>query len=138
MIIEDKIIDIWSTSKKCKRQLTKRDLITIYEDGTKVYRLWESDLVRQTVNGDIEIFIASANDCGNFYNYDYFYHPRREFIITNTTKSRLNTFLWYYGFNNLEVHSSKKDWSVKYNGKELKLDSWYKLNFNTKELEKSM
>ena len=48
----------------------------------------------------------------------------------------LNTFLDYYGFNALEVHSSKKEWSVKYDGKELELDSWYKLDLKTKELIK--
>jgi hypothetical protein len=62
----------------------------------------------------------------------------REYIISNTTKSRLNTFLDYYGFNTLEVHSSMKEWCVKHNGKELKLDSWYKLDFKTKELVLNM
>ena len=62
------------------------------------------------------------------------FYPRRDYIISNTTKSRLNVFLYYYGFNSLEVHSSKKEWSVKHNGRELNVDSWYKLDFNSKEL----
>jgi hypothetical protein len=71
---------------------------------------------------------------------DRYYHspgyPKREFIISNTTKSRLNAFLSYYDMDSLKVHSSKKDWSVKYRGKELALDCWYKLDLKTKELVK--
>ena len=70
------------------------------------------------------------------YYTGYNYYPRREYIISNTTKSRLNAFLNYYGFNSLEVHSSMKDWSVKYNGEKLDVDTWYKLDLNNKRLIK--
>lgn len=56
--------------------------------------------------------------------------------MTQTTKNRLDTFLGYYGFNALEVHSSKKLFGVWHNGKELEDNSWYELDFMSKELVK--
>jgi hypothetical protein len=40
------------------------------------------------------------------------------------------------GFNRLEVHSSKKLFGVWHNGKELENDSWYELDFTSRELVK--
>ena len=67
----------------------------------------------------------------------YFRYGRRnDVIMTQTTKNRLNAFLDYYGFDRLEVHNSQKEFCVKHHGKALKVssDSWYKLDFDTKEL----
>ena len=69
----------------------------------------------------------------------YFRYGRRnDVIMTQTTKNRLNAFLDYYGFDRLEVHNSQKEICVKYHGKALKVSSssWYKLDFDTKELIK--
>lgn len=138
---EEKILEAWESSKKTKKKISIRDTVTIHADLLHVYTLWNTELVRAHYYDDyVEIYIAS-----NMEERDRYWQPNgfstwqpREYIISNTTKSRLNTFLDYYGFNALEVHSSKKDWSVKHNGKELKLDSWYRLDFKTKELVLNM
>ena len=131
---EEKIIQAFldGTTKK----ISVRDFVKWYKDDNRVYRLWNTDLV-STDGKDVYIYIAS-----NMEEHDRYWKPNgfstwqpREYIISNTTKSRLNAFLDYYDFNSLEVHSSQKDWSVKHNGKLLNVDSWYKLNMSTKELE---
>ena len=131
---EEKIIEAFidGVSKK----ISIRDSINKrLNDYRRVYRLWNTDLV-STDGENVYIYIATNQE-----EIDRYYHPspfstwqRREYIISNTTKSRLNAFLSYYGLDSLEVHSSMKDWSVKYHGKELKLDTWYKLDLKTKEL----
>ena len=127
---EEKIIEAFldGVSKK----ISIRDTVNCYNDYRRVYRLWNTDLV-STDGKDIYIYIATnqeelARYCSG-WNYQ-----RRNYIISNTTKSRLNAFLSYYGFDSLEVHSSMKDWSVKYHGEKLYLDTWYKLDLETKEL----
>ena len=133
---EEKIIQAFlnGTNKK----VSIRDSIINKSDSVfnhTVYRLWNTDLVKK-FEGDIYINISNNQEEVNRYCASWNY-CRRDYIISNTTKSRLNAFLDYYGFDSLEVHSSMKDWSVKYRGKELKVASvsWYKLNFSTKELE---
>lgn len=133
---EEKILQAWEDLAlgKCKR-ISVRDSLVFKENGIIDYVLWNTALVKADRDRkNVYIYIASnMEEQDRYYKY---YYPRREFIISNTTKSRLNTFLSYYGFNSLEVHSSKKEWSVKHNGKELELDSWYKLDLKTKELVK--
>lgn len=136
----EKILEAWELSKKTVKKVSIRDKVTIYLDGLHVYTLWNTDLVRSHYGDYVEIYIAS-----NMEERDRYWQPNgfsvwqpREYIISNTTKSRLNAFLDYYGFNSLEVHSSMKDWSVKYRGKELKVDTWYRLDFTTKELIENM
>lgn len=130
---EEKILSAWINRKE--KKLSIRDSIWIQDDGNLCYRLWNTTLVKK-FEDDIYINIS-----GNMDETDRYWNPnnvwlykRREYIISNTTKSRLNAFLNYYDFNSLEVHSSKKDWSVKYNGVELEVDRWYKLDFTTKTL----
>ena len=120
------------------KKISVRDTVIVRADLSKEYILWNTSLVRTSWNNNVSIYIAS-----NMEERDRYWKPNpynmwqpRDYIISNTTKSRLNAFLSYYGVNSLEVHSSKKEWSVKYNGKELELDSWYKLDLKTKELVK--
>ena len=134
---EEKIIKAWIEQRNAK--LSIRDRILNQSIGfTKynvvmMYRLWNTNLVERFDN-DIYIHISgNMDEQDRYYNNSY---PRREYIISNTTKSRLNVFLDYYGFNALEVHSSMKDWSVKYNGELLEVDKWYKLDFASKKLVK--
>lgn len=131
---EEKIITAWLKGKSQK--ISMRDSVLCYSDTRKVYRLWNTDLI-STDGKDVYIYIAS-----NMEERDRYWQPNgfstwqpREYIISNTTKSRLNAFLSYYGFNSLEVHSSVKDWSVKYNGELLVVDCWYRLDFENKKLE---
>lgn len=134
---EEKILTAWVN--KQKRKISVRDVVKVgtihtYED-TLIYRLWNTNLVEK-IGDSVYIYIASNQE-----ELDRYYHGwnycRRDYIISNTTKSRLNAFLYYYGFNSLEVHSSMKDWSVKYNGELLDVDSWYKLDFTSHKLVKA-
>ena len=137
---EEKILQAWEglSIGKCKR-ISVRDSLALTENGIINYILWNTTLVKADKDRkNVYIYIAS-----NMEERDRYWKPNpynmwtpKDYIISNTTKSRLNAFLSYYDFNSLEVHSSKKDWSVKYHGKELELDCWYKLDLETKELVK--
>ena len=131
--MEEKMLQAWLDGKSKKTSV--RDSVLCYNDNRKVYRLWNTDLV-STDGKDIFIYIAS-----NMEERDRYWKPNgfsvwqpRDYIISNTTKSRLNAFLNYYRFNSLEVHSSMKEWCVKYNGEELTVDRWYKLDFASHKL----
>ncbi len=133
---EEKILQTWEDLAlgKCKR-ISVRDSLVFKENGIIDYVLWNTTLVKADKDRkNVYIYIASNMEESDRYYHNYY--PRREYIISNTTKSRLNVFLSYYGFNSLEVHSSMKDWSVKYNGEELDVDCWYKLDLNNKRLIK--
>lgn len=131
--IEKRILTSWKNDVKHESKLSIRDNVTVSIDGAKNYRLWNTDLVRYSSSGDVYINVTGNRDM----EYRYYHYGRtRDYIITNTTKRRLNAFLNYYGFNSLEVHSSRKDWSVRYNGEKLEVDSWYKLDFENNKLLK--
>ena len=131
---EEKILEAFCNG--VSKKISIRDRIENKSDSVfnkTDYILWNTTLVKK-FEDDIYIYIASnMEEQDRYYNN---YYPRREYIISNTTKSRLNAFLSYYGFNALEVHSSKKDWSVKHNGEKLDVDAWYKLDLNNKRLIK--
>ena len=55
--------------------------------------------------------------------------------MTQTTKNRLNCFLSYYGLDSLEVHSGMKLFGVWHKRKALKNNTWYKVDFEGKELK---
>jgi hypothetical protein len=131
---EEKILEAWENLALGKmKKISIRDSVIFHESNFIEYILWNTSLVKADKDRkNVYIFIAS-----NMEEQDRYYHnycPRRDYIISNTTKSRLNAFLNYYGLNSLEVHSSMKEWSVKYNGEELKVDSWYKLDLKNKKL----
>lgn len=128
-VAEEKILEAFIENKA--KKISVRDSVIVNAEKT-IYRLWNTNLVEK-IGDDIYINISSNMDEIDRMYTNGFY-PRRDYIISNTTKSRLNVFLYYYGFNSLEAHSSKKEWCVKHNGRELQVDSWYKLDFNTKEL----
>lgn len=133
---EEKILETWEGLALGKmKKISIRDSVIFHESGFIEYILWNTSLVKADKDRkNVFIFIASnMEEADRYYNG---YCPRKEYIISNTTKSRLNIFLDYYGFNALEVHSSMKEWSVKYNGEELKVDSWYKLDLKNKKLIK--
>lgn len=137
---EEKILQAWEDLAIGKhKRISIRDSLVFKENGIIDYILWNTTLVKADKDRkNVYIYIAS-----NMEERDRYWKPNpynmwqpRDYIISNTTKSRLNTFLSYYDMDLLEVHSSKKDWSVKHNGKELELDCWYKLDLKTKELVK--
>lgn len=135
---EEKILEAWEGLVLGKmKKISIRDSVIFHENGNIEYILWNTTLVKADRDRkNVYIFIAS-----NMEERDRYWKPNgfstwqpREYIISNTTKSRLNAFLDYYGLNSLEVHSGMKEWSVKYNGEKLKVDSWYKLDLKNKKL----
>lgn len=135
---EEKILEAWENLALGKmKRVSIRDSLIFKENGIIDYVLWNTTLVKADKDRkNVYIYIASNMEEQDRYYHNYNYYPRREYIINNTTKSRLNAFLSYYGFNSLEVHSSVKDWSVKYNGEKLDVDCWYKLDLKNKRLIK--
>lgn len=131
---EEKILLAMENDYESHKKISIRDTVIVKGDLSKEYILWNTPLVRTSWKDNVYIYIASNTE--ESYRYYRNYAPARDYIISNTTKSRLNAFLSYYDMDSLEIHSSKKEWSVKYHGKELALDSWYKLDFKTKELIK--
>lgn len=132
--IEERILTRWQDDIKQDSKLSVRDKVAVSIDGTKTYRLWNTDLVRCSTSGDVYINVTGNSDMdGNYYRYG----REKEVIMTKTTKNRLNAFLNYYGFDSLKVRSGRKDWSIKYNGEKLEVDNWYKLNFENNRLLKA-
>lgn len=132
-VAEEKILTAWSKNKSAK--ISIRDCVNA-GDAEKVYTLWNTDLVCENLEtGEVRINITGNDDMVDIY---YRQGRTKDVIMTQTTKNRLNLFLDYYGFDRLEVHNSVKEVCVKYHGKELKVssNSWYKLDFTTKELVK--
>lgn len=136
--IEEKILHVWEDLAMGKmKRVSIRDSLVFKENGVIDYVLWNTTLAKTDKDRkNVYIYIASNMEEEDRYYKGYNYYPRREYIISNTTKSRLNAFLNYYGLNSLEVHSSMKDWSVKYNGEKLDVDCWYKLDLTNKRLIK--
>ena len=131
--IEERILISWKNDVKQGSKLSARDKVAVSIDGTKTYRLWNTDIVRCSTSGDVYINVTGNSDMdGNFYRHG----RKKEVIMTQTTKNRLNAFLHYYGFDSLKVRSSKKDWSIKYNGEKLEVDNWYKLDLENNRLLK--
>ena len=131
--VVNKILTTWSENKSIK--ISQRDCV-IVEPAEKIYKLWNTNLVSENLETrEVKINITENDDMSDIY---FQYGRRNDVIMTQTTKNRLNAFLDYYGFDRLEVHNSQKEFCVKYHGKALKVssDSWYKLDFDTKELIK--
>ena len=130
--IEGRILTSWQNDVNHDSKLSVRDKVTVSIDGTKTYRLWNTDLVHCSTSGDVYINVTGNSDMdGNYYRY---YERKKEVIMTKTTKSRLDAFLNYYGFGSLKVRSNWKDWSIKYDGEKLEVDNWYKLDLENKKL----
>ena len=129
--VVNKILTAWNENKSLK--IAQRDSV-IVEPDEKIYKLWNTNLVSENLEtGEVKINITGNDDMSDIY---FRYGRRNDVIMTQTTKNRLNAFLDYYGFDRLEVHNSQNSFCVKYHGKGLKVssDSWYKLDFDTKEL----
>ena len=131
---EENVLNAFISSKKSDRQLTIRDHVCVRMDNSAYYKLWNTELVRRLTDGRVWIYITDNSDM-DFQYYRNYDRPR-EVAMTQTTRARLDAFLNYYGFNRLEVHSSKKLFGVWHNGKKLENDSWYELDFTSRELVK--
>lgn len=131
---EENVLNAFISSKKADRQLTIRDHVCVRMDNSAYYRLWNTELVRRYAEGNIWVYITDCNDMDQAY-YGH-YGRRKDVAMTQTTRARLDAFLNYYGFQRLEVHSGKKLFGVWHNGKKLENDSWYELDFTSRELVK--
>lgn len=131
---DKKVIRAFDFRLKSDKKLSVRDHVIIRADSSASYTLWNTELVRRLTDGRIWIYITDCNDMDSAY-YGM-YGRRKDVAMTQTTRNRLDAFLLYYGFSRLEVHSSKKLFGVWHNKKELENNTWYELDFTSKELVK--
>lgn len=129
-VIEEKILDVFfSGDKKAPVYvLSKRDVVKKYVDGGASYYLWDTELVRKDSNGNIYLFPSSSTS----EDYQYYKYGRNNNPpISNTTRSRLNAFIWELlktgGF-------SQKNWELYFGNKKVETDVWYQLDRENKKL----
>ena len=127
-------VDGFMEGKPGTRKISKRDTVTVKNTEDVTYKLWNTELVRYRGPGKVYVYITDNSDMDDIYYHGY-YGRRREVAMTQTTKNRLNCFLSYYGLDSLEVHSSLKLFGVWHKGKALKNNTWYKVDFEGKELK---
>lgn len=128
--IEETILEVFfSPDKKAPVYvLSKRDMVRKYVDGGASYYLWDTELVRKDKNGNIFLFPSSStSEDYQYYRYGRDNNPP----ISNTTRSRLNAFIWELlktgGF-------FQKNWELYSGNQKIKTDSWYKLDRENKRL----
>ena len=130
--IEEKILEVFfSTDNRKEYNLSKRDRIRKYLDGSASYFLWDTELVRKDCTGNIYIFPSSSTS----EDYQYYRYGRNNYPpISNTTRSRLNAFIWELlktgGF-------SQKNWELYFGAEKIETDVWYKLDRENKKLVKA-
>ena len=130
--VDAKVLMAFITCETSDRKISVRDHVKIRMDGSASYKLWNTELVRRNTDGSIWVYITDNSDMENVY---YGVRGRaRPVAMTQTTKNRLDAFLGYYGFDSLEVHSSKKVFGVWHKGIELKNNTWYLLDKESKNL----
>lgn len=128
--IEETILEVFfSGDKKAPVYvLSKRDMVKKYVDGGASYYLWDTELVRKDSKGNIFLFPSSStSEDYQFYIYGRNSNPP----ISNTTRSRLNAFIW-------ELLESggfyQKNWELYFGNRKIESDVWYKLDRQNKEL----
>lgn len=126
-------VDGFTEGKPGTRKISRRDTVTVKNMEDVTYKLWNTELVRYRGPGRVYVYITDNSDMDDVYYYGR--GRQRKMAMTQTTKNRLNCFLSYYGLDSLEVHSSLKLFGVWHKGKELKNDTWYKVDFEGKELK---
>ncbi len=127
--IEEKILDVFFNGVSGKSyNLSRRDRVEKFPDGKTSYFLWDTELVRRDSNGNIFLFPSSSTS----EDYQYYRYGRNNNPpISNTTRSRLNAFIWELlktgGF-------SQKNWELYFGNRKIETDSWYKLDRENKRL----
>ena len=129
-VIEEKILDVFFNGVSGKSyNLSRRDRVLVREDSTSYY-LWSTELVRKDSNGNIFLFPSSSTS----EDYQYYKYGRDNFPpISNTTRSRLNAFIWKLLKNG---GFSQKNWELYFGNKKVETDVWYKLDRENKTLVK--
>lgn len=129
-VIEEKIIETFYSGAKKDYNLSIRDRVTVRLDGSSDYYLWETNLVHKSCTGELSIFLSSStSEELRYYRYGRMsnYPP-----ISNTTRGRINAFLWNCGVSGLY----QRNWKLYWNKEELELDSWYTVDVENKRLVK--
>lgn len=128
--IEETILEVFfSGNKKAPVYvLSKRDVVKKYVDGSASYYLWDTELVRKDSKGNIYLFPSSStSEDYQFYRYGRNIYPP----ISNTTRSRLNAFIW-------ELLKSggfcQKNWELYFGDRKIEIDVWYQLDRENKKL----
>ena len=128
--IEETILEVFfSTDKKAPVYvLSKRDVVKKYVDGGASYYLWDTELARKDSNGNIYIFPSSStSEDYQFYRYGRNNNPP----ISNTTRSRLDAFIWDF----LKVgFFYQKNWELYFGNEKVETDVWYQLDRQNKKL----
>ena len=124
----------FTEGKTGTRKISKRDTVIVENKQDVTYKLWNTELVRYRGPGKVYVYITDNSDMEDVYYHGY-YGRQREVAMTQTTKNRMNCFLSYCGLDSLEVHSSLKLFGVWHKGKELKNNTWYKVDFEGKKLK---
>lgn len=130
--IEEKITEVFfSGDKKAPVYvLSKRDVVKKYVDGGASYFLWDTELVRKDSTGNIYIFPSSSTS----EDYQYYRYGRSNYPpISNTTRSRLNAFLYDLHFGGFY----QKNWELYFGAEKVETDVWYKLDRENKKLVKA-
>lgn len=130
--IEKRILEVFTSGKTGDHYLTKRDKVTVKEDGSKSYYLWDTELVKLDSKGNIFLFPSSSTSEDDNY-YHGFYGRNNYPPISQTTRSRLNVFIW-------ELLQSggfcQKNWELYFGNRKIETDSWYKIDRQNKRLVK--
>ena len=130
--IEKTILDVFFSGdrKAPVYLLSKRDMVKKYVDGGASYFLWDTELVRKDSKGNIFLFPSSStSEDYQYYRYGRDNNPP----ISNTTRSRLNAFIWELlktgGFY-------QKNWELYFGNSKIETDIWYQLDRQNKKLVK--
>lgn len=128
-VIEEKILDVFFNGNCKNYNLSKRDRVEVKLDSTSYY-LWDTELVRKDKTGNIYIFPSSSTS----EDYQYYRYGRNNYPpISQTTRSRLNAFIW-------ELLQSggfyQKNWELYFGNCKIETDSWYQLDRENKKLIK--
>lgn len=100
-----------------EKNLSMRDRLENV-NGVIKYYLWNTCLFTlDKASGKKRIFISSKGSS--------------DYPISSTTKSRLNTILWWFNYDFI----CQKNFNLFYGSKEIKLDKWYILGTNKELIE---
>ena len=128
-VIEEKILDVFFNGNCKNYNLSKRDRVEVKLDSTSYY-LWDTELVRKDKTGNIYIFPSSSTSEEDKYYHGYYWREKYP-PISNTTRSRLNAFIWEL----LETGGFyQKNWELYFGNRKIETDSWYKLDRENKRL----
>lgn len=128
--IEKKIIDVFFSGDKKEYNLSMRDRVIVRLDGSASYYLWNTEIVQMDSLGHIFLFPSSSTSEEDKYYHGYYWRNNYP-PISNTTRSRLNAFIW-------EVLNTsgfyQKNWELYFGNNKIKVDTWYTIDRQNKTI----